>query len=575
MIDALGSIVSKVSDHFEINQSTLSGCIDVLVVDQGDGLYKSSPFHVRFGKLKLLQSNQKEITIEVNDVKADFKMKLDRSGEAFFEILVPVEDERKSRSQQLLKKTTDESFLSDMEDYRSENASPELQRVSTISTKDATSNESTMKSKGEQEQLDFMKIQQTIEKEVPEESKKPETKKTEEKTEPMSADMSKRGKLSHKSLNWLLEKLPTEKHKHNHDTEEKCDETELIRNTVIVKETVLENHHLIRSAKEHLKKTKSLSETQGEITVVWGPKDKVPVSEMTMSKLLSSTITHEDEPGSSDEEADDRPTNELKMKNPFEEEATKMKLKKTYRPTSEMLKSLKLQPGLNKIKYSVQSKFRGEQSLTGHIYLVPPDTKIVISDIDGTITRSDFLGQLVPMFGRDWSHDGVSELFYNIYKNRYFMLYLSARPIGQAAQTRNYLTKLAQKDFTLPPGPVIMSPDRFFPSFKREVIDRKPEIFKIACLKGIKRLFPVGNNPFHAGFGNRETDAISYRAVGIEMQRIFCINSKSQIQQLTNPHKLTYSGIHKIIHDIFPPLKTNEAVNENTEAKVLDNDVAK
>jgi len=53
-----------------------------------------------------------------------------------------------------------------------------------------------------------------------------------------------------------------------------------------------------------------------------------------------------------------------------------------------------------------------------------------------------------------------------------------------------------------------MSPDRLFPSFRREVILKKPEVFKIACLRDIKNLFPI-YNPFYAGFGNRDTDAIA------------------------------------------------------------------
>ena len=35
-----------------------------------------------------------------------------------------------------------------------------------------------------------------------------------------------------------------------------------------------------------------------------------------------------------------------------------------------------------------------------------------------------------------------------------------------------------------------------------EVIAKKPEDFKIECLKNIASLFP-GKNPFYAGFGNR------------------------------------------------------------------------
>lgn len=72
---------------------------------------------------------------------------------------------------------------------------------------------------------------------------------------------------------------------------------------------------------------------------------------------------------------------------------------------------------------------------------------------------------------------------------------------------------------------MIMSPDRLFPSFKREVIHKKPWLFKIMALKNIKSLFGTeNNNPFYAGFGNRDTDAMSYRAVGIELGKIFIIN---------------------------------------------------
>lgn len=49
-----------------------------------------------------------------------------------------------------------------------------------------------------------------------------------------------------------------------------------------------------------------------------------------------------------------------------------------------------------------------------------------------------------------------------------------------------------------------MSPDRLLPSFKREVIDKKPEVFKIKALKDIRNLFDSDTCMF-AGFGNRES----------------------------------------------------------------------
>ena len=50
------------------------------------------------------------------------------------------------------------------------------------------------------------------------------------------------------------------------------------------------------------------------------------------------------------------------------------------------------------------------------------------------------------------------------------------------------------------------------------MILRRPHEFKIATLQDIRALFPPDWNPFYAGFGNRDTDEISYkevRAVGV------------------------------------------------------------
>ena len=58
---------------------------------------------------------------------------------------------------------------------------------------------------------------------------------------------------------------------------------------------------------------------------------------------------------------------------------------------------------------------------------------------------------------------------------------------------------------------------------------RKPEVFKMACLRDIQRLFSE-RNPFYAGFGNRITDAMSYRSVGIPSDRIFTIDSTGEVK---------------------------------------------
>jgi len=45
----------------DINPATLSGAIDVLVVRNEDGMLEASPFHVRFGKFKLLRPAENRV----------------------------------------------------------------------------------------------------------------------------------------------------------------------------------------------------------------------------------------------------------------------------------------------------------------------------------------------------------------------------------------------------------------------------------------------------------------------------------------------------------------------------------
>ena len=53
-------------------------------------------------------------------------------------------------------------------------------------------------------------------------------------------------------------------------------------------------------------------------------------------------------------------------------------------------------------------------------------------------------------------------------------MYLTARAIGQADSTREYLKGINQNNYQLPEGPVIMSPDRLMASLHRWVIRSFP-----------------------------------------------------------------------------------------------------
>ena len=261
---------------------------------------------------------------------------------------------------------------------------------------------------------------------------------------------------------------------------------------------------------------------------------------------------------------------------------------KTLRLTSSQLASLPLHLGPNTMSFTVN-----RATCTCNLYYYRHDIPIVISDIDGTITKSDVLGQVLNTLGRDWTHLGVAKLYTEIAANGYNFLYLTSRGVGQADSTRAYLDGVVQEGHRLPKGPVILSPDRTLAALRREVYLRKPEIFKMACLRDIMALFtghggtdpltthtgisaglhahfgpstiPGGigsgrgkaGSPFYAGFGNRLTDALSYRSVNIPSTRIFTINSNGEVSLdllSLNSFKTAYGSMREIVDHYFPPV---------------------
>ena len=161
------------------------------------------------------------------------------------------------------------------------------------------------------------------------------------------------------------------------------------------------------------------------------------------------------------------------------------------------------------------------------------------------------------MIGRDWTHAGVAKLYTDIVNNGYNIMYLTSRSVGQADTTRAYLYGVCQDGYRLPKGPVICSPDRTMAALRREIYLRKPEVFKMACLRDILNLFSGKENPFYAGFGNRLTDALSYRSVNIPSTRIFTINSNAEVSLdllSLNTYKSSYVTMEELLDHFFPPV---------------------
>nr|XP_033506534.1 phosphatidate phosphatase LPIN2 isoform X3 [Epinephelus lanceolatus]XP_033506535.1 phosphatidate phosphatase LPIN2 isoform X3 [Epinephelus lanceolatus] len=239
--------------------------------------------------------------------------------------------------------------------------------------------------------------------------------------------------------------------------------------------------------------------------------------------------------------------------------------RKSLRLSSDQIASLKLKEGPNDVTFSITTQYQGTCRCEGTIYLWNWDDKVIISDIDGTITKSDVFGQILPQLGKDWTHQGIAKLYHSVAENGYKFLYCSARAIGMADMTRGYLQWVNDGGIILPRGPLMLSPSSLFSAFHREVIEKKPEIFKIECLTDIKNLFQHNKQPFYAAFGNRANDVFAYKEVGVPVCRIFTVNPKGElIQEQTKGNKSSYSRLSELVEHVFPLLS-----KEQNEAFVL------
>ena len=310
------SFFSNFKEYYnEINSATLTGAIDVIVVQQEDGSYACSPFHVRFGKIGVLRSREKivnyfdfdfklinglfvslKVDIEVNGEHVDLHMKLGHSGEAFF-------------------------------------------------------------------------FEEIIEE------------------EPRSCD------------------------------------------------------------------------TKQEL--------QSPNSEDPESGWLSDTYLSSGSDGDVDENSQPNGDQSKETNEQTKDKKQKTKYKKKIRLSSQQLSDLNLNENQNEVVFSVTTAYQGTTTCKCYLYLWRYDEQIIVSDVDGTITKSDVLGHILPRIGRDWAQMGVANLFTLIKRNGYKIVYLSARAIGQSTNTLDYLKSIRQDNSCLPDGPLLLSPTSLYAAFHR------------------------------------------------------------------------------------------------------------
>lgn len=223
-------------------------------------------------------------------------------------------------------------------------------------------------------------------------------------------------------------------------------------------------------------------------------------------------------------------------------------------PSPELINSFRdiLNIGKNSVEFTVSSLIQGPKIIQCSLFLFKASQKFIVSDVDGTITSSDLLGHVLPAVGKDWTHPGLANLYSKIaeIKNVVF-IYLSSRPIGEAHLTRKMLDKIKQNGIKMPDGPLITCPDKLFLALSRE-IKHKPHEFKIPTIQCIQSLFKNDASPIVFGFGNRPTDVLTYKKIGLNDNQIILFNTKHNV--LNSKNEIIYNSISELIehvHDLF------------------------
>uniref|UniRef100_A0A8C7IMR8 phosphatidate phosphatase n=1 Tax=Oncorhynchus kisutch TaxID=8019 RepID=A0A8C7IMR8_ONCKI len=551
-----------------LNPATLTGAIDVIVVRQPDGSLQCSPFHVRFGKLGVLRSKEKVVDIEINGEPVHLQMKLGDNGEAFFveenEDFEPLSvssissvfysrpSSPKSDSELLVKppESSGPPMQWNWGGKRSQHLGPSDIYLDDLSNLDPevaalyfppkSEAEGCSRLSAEQESGSGNQSPQSVGSGAMDSGTEYLSDTT---TDHMDVTMSLCGHTSQINKDQFME------HVVNYQ--------DLVSNPGIIEDPNLVicinskyynwavaapmvlsmqvfQKNIPKSAIDQLVKDK-MPKKSGRWWFSWRRKDMDTNSNQVANHRVSQSMLG---------------LSRLIQKKPCTHSHTHCLIIPTLCCDQERLN---LREGANKVMFSVTTQYQGTCRCEAAIYLWNWDDHVVISDIDGTITKSDALGHILPQLGKDWTHHGIARLYHKIHQNGYKFLYCSARAIGMADITKGYLQWVNDKGTVLPKGPVLLAPSSFFSALHREVVEKKPEVFKIACLTDIRDLFNPQRKPFYAAFGNRTNDANAYKEVGVPDTRIFTVNPKGElIQEKNKGSKSSYTHLSELVEHFFP-----------------------
>ena len=567
---------------FGYSNALLSGSMDIIVIKQPNGKLKATPLHLRFSNYRVPRAGKKKVTVKVNGKIIDLPMFLQKDGTGF--ILLEnkryKDDSSEIKTSKTFKdniqhpksnKSLNNSFEDPVKKSNSFCLSPSPNNNNYINDDNSNSNNnsiiSNLKSKNQNENnLSFNNDEKneediiyniktiTIEKENSQNNIKLELSDCWDNISrnKYNRDFNLQGEFLKNIINkdeffkdpWKIIKNPNLAIKYGN---------QILTSKVIIP---MMFSQLVYGCPLPDEVLNNLTESQDGL-FFWKTKHKdayrIDLDQLSVSSTESdSQIKSYNSDGSLSVEK----YSNNRAKSVYSDSKQKKKryrMKKSSKFPSHILEKFELKEGMNEIEYIVDG-----YTISSNIYLWDYTDKIVISDFDGTITRSDVIGQIGVYFGIDWTHKYIAKLYSHIVNNGYKMLYVTARTMYMQSSTKNSLNSINQNGFLMPVGPIMMNDNGYVDSIKTEIIDKVPQEFKIECLSNILKLFPDDVDPFYCGIGNKPTDKIAYEKVGINPSKIYIINEKGEIYINNKSNcKTNFLLMDEQINELFPYVNDN------------------
>ena len=562
---------------FGYNNALLSGSMDIIVVKQPNGKFKASPLRLRFSNYRVPKAGRKKVTVKVNEKIVDIPMFLQKDGTAF--ILLENKKYKKENTldvEQISNNIKEKNKNKSVDEPRNEKhnsflLSPEPKNQNSIdndnkSCDDNISINLTVNEKKSKEK-DFIneeksdeEIVHNIKTIVIEKAPPPPTLKLELSNCWDTISKNKNNKnfnMQGEFINKVVSKDEFFK-----------DPWKIINNpnlAIKYRNQIFTSKVIIPMMFSQLVYGQPLPEeivnklTEGQDGhLFWKTKHKdayrIDLEQLSQGSTENDSenkiLNYNSDGGIVSEKFNSIDDNLSDVSSTSSEKNIKKKfrMKKSSKLPSHILEKMDLKEGMNEIQYIVDGF-----TINSNIYLWNYSDKIVISDFDGTVTRSDVIGQIGVYFGIDWTHKYIAKLYSHIVNNGYKMLYVTARTMYMQSSTKNSLNNIKQDGYSMPVGPMMMNESGYVDAIKTEIIDKVPQEFKIECLLNLLKLFPSDVEPFYAGFGNKPSDKIAYEKIGIDPGKIYIINEKGEVSKnFKTKCKTNFLLMDEQIDELFP-----------------------